>query len=200
MTTLVPIDGSQSSLEAAKFAARQDKSSEILLVHVAPSARPQDLERGRVLLQRGRSACQSITAEVKVTLRLEVGDPREKLAEIVSSGRADQVVMGAHGINGLPHVDAVSQDAYSIRTALDRPVVMVTVQVSALPLHAPSQRAKRLPGAGVAVSVTTVSGANVAVQVMPQSMPAGLLVITPSPMPSLVTVRMGASGEKVAIT
>ena len=83
MTTLVPIDGSQSSLEAAKFAARQDPTSEILLVHVAASARPQDLERGRVLLQRGRSAAQSISAEVRVTLRLEVGDPREKLAEIV---------------------------------------------------------------------------------------------------------------------
>lgn len=41
---------------------------------------------------------------------------------------------------------------------------------------------------GVAVSVTTVPAGKVAVQVEPQLMPAGLLVIVPPPLPELCTV------------
>ena len=56
------------------------------------------------------------------------------------------------------------------------------------------------PGAGVAVSVSCVPSANASLQSVPQSMPAGVDVIVPVPLPviAIVTVRISggaASGE-----
>jgi hypothetical protein len=64
---------------------------------------------------------------------------------------------------------------------------MVTLQVD-VPLQAPVQPANVELGAGAAVSVTAVPGAKPAMQVVPQLMPAGLLVTLPVPVPELVTV------------
>src|SRR5687768_8750704 len=102
MTTLVPIDGSQSSLEALKYAARSRPKGDLLLLYVAPSARQVDLERGRFLLEDGRRACEQLTSEVLVETRLEVGDRRAKLSEVADREDCDLVVMGAHGVNALP--------------------------------------------------------------------------------------------------
>jgi hypothetical protein len=60
-------------------------------------------------------------------------------------------------------------------------VFIVTVQVP-VPLHAPPQLLKVQPLAGVAVSVTAVPGANLALQVVGQSMPPGELVTVPLPV------------------
>jgi hypothetical protein len=57
---------------------------------------------------------------------------------------------------------------------------MLTVQVFA-PSQAPLQPANCQPVLGVAVSVTSVSLSNDALQVPPQSMPAGELVTDPEP-------------------
>ena len=65
---------------------------------------------------------------------------------------------------------------------------MVTLQVD-VPLQAPVQPAKVEFGAGAAVSVTAVPGAKPAAQVVPQLMPAGLLVTVPVPVPEEVTVN-----------
>jgi hypothetical protein len=46
---------------------------------------------------------------------------------------------------------------------------------------------------GAAVSVTTVPEVNVAVQVAPQSIPAGLEVTFPEPLPAFATVRLGST-------
>lgn len=56
---------------------------------------------------------------------------------------------------------------------------IVTVQVGAVPLQAPLQPRKVLAGGGVATSVTVVPALNLAEQVPPQSMPAGVLVTVP---------------------
>ncbi|MBK7002904.1 MAG: hypothetical protein IPH35_24065 [Rhodoferax sp.] len=58
--------------------------------------------------------------------------------------------------------------------------VILTVQLP-VPLHAPPQPVKVLPVAEVAVRVTLVSLLNDALQVAPQLMPAGVLVMVPSP-------------------
>ena len=71
----------------------------------------------------------------------------------------------------------------------------VTVQVLVVPAHAPDQPSKLEPAAGVAVRVISVPGAKLAVQVVPQSIPAGLLVIAPVPAPVVFTVS--ATGIKV---
>jgi hypothetical protein len=52
----------------------------------------------------------------------------------------------------------------------------------------PLQPAKVEPEAGVAVSVTVVPLLNAAEQVLPQLIPAGLLVTVPFPVPLLVVV------------
>ncbi|HZU42556.1 MAG TPA: hypothetical protein VE994_07795 [Terriglobales bacterium] len=64
---------------------------------------------------------------------------------------------------------------------------IATVQAP-LPLHAPLQPAKTDPALAVAVSVTVVPLLKVALQVLPQEIPAGLLVTVPVPLPPGVTV------------
>jgi hypothetical protein len=66
--------------------------------------------------------------------------------------------------------------------------LIVTVQVRALPEHAPVHPANVEPGDADAVSVTTVPDANVARQVVPQAIPDGLDATVPAPGPRLVTV------------
>jgi hypothetical protein len=71
---------------------------------------------------------------------------------------------------------------------------MVTVQGPA-PLQAPLQPAKVEPAAGEGVSVTGVPAAKSAVQAAPQSIPGGLLVTVPLPVPALLTVRLKVDGS-----
>ena len=66
--------------------------------------------------------------------------------------------------------------------------VIVTVQVP-VPLHPPPlQPVKVEPPEGVAVSVTLVPLVKLALHVLPQLIPAGLLVTVPLPVPFSVTV------------
>jgi len=66
--------------------------------------------------------------------------------------------------------------------------LIVTVQVP-LPVQPPPlQPLKVEPAAGAAVKVTKVPLVNEAAQVVPQEMPAGLLVTVPLPVPALETV------------
>ena len=67
----------------------------------------------------------------------------------------------------------------------------VTTQVEPVLQLPPVQPAKDEPLAGVAVSVTEVAGAKLALQVCPQLMPEGLLLTVPLPMPLKVTVSTG---------
>jgi hypothetical protein len=58
-----------------------------------------------------------------------------------------------------------------------------------VPVHPPpDQPANVEPELGVAVSVTAVPLAKLALQVEPQVMPAGLLLIDPVPVPAVATV------------
>jgi hypothetical protein len=57
-----------------------------------------------------------------------------------------------------------------------------------VPVQAPDQPANVEPEAAVAVSVTAVPLAKLAVHVVGQLMPAGLLVTVPVPAPALCTV------------
>src|SRR5437899_921839 len=70
-----------------------------------------------------------------------------------------------------------------------------------VPEHPPPvQPVKVEPAAGVAVSVTAVPLAKLAVHVAPQVMPAGALVTVPLPAPAGVTVRVKVCTVKVAVT
>lgn len=125
MTTLVPVDGSRSSEEALKYAARRSPDGELLLLHVAPSGREADLARGRFLLEASRRTCQVIARHLHIQLRLEVGDPRAKLNEVVVDADCDLVVMGAHGVNATPQLERVGAETCEITEGIGQPVVLV---------------------------------------------------------------------------
>jgi len=81
-------------------------------------------------------------------------------------------------------VGAVLKVAVTLRAAL-----MVTLQVLPAPVQAPLHPANTEPTAGVAVRVTTVPLAYSAPHAVPQSIPAGLDVTLPLPVPALATLR-----------
>jgi len=76
---------------------------------------------------------------------------------------------------------------------------MVTEHVLAVPVHAPLQPEKVLPLVATAVSVTLEPDVRLAEQVLPQEMPAGLLVSVPDPVPLLVTDSAYEAGIAVNV-
>jgi len=70
-----------------------------------------------------------------------------------------------------------------------RATVMLTRQLP-VPLQAPLQPVKVEPVPGVAVRVTVLPAAMVALQVLPQFTPAGDEVTVPAPVPALVTLSV----------
>jgi hypothetical protein len=77
--------------------------------------------------------------------------------------------------------------------------VMVTRHVP-VPLQAPVQpvKAERYPG--VAVRVTSEPYPKLALHVLPQLMPLGLLVTVPVPVPDFETVKLNIWSVKIAVT
>jgi nucleotide-binding universal stress UspA family protein len=123
MTTLIPVDGSTSSERALSYAALEDPEGEVLLLHVAPSARQADLERGRFLLEDSGRKYRLMAKDVHVELRLEVGNPAEKLKE--AAHQCDRVVMGAHGLNAMPQLHSAGSETCPEPDALGCPVTLV---------------------------------------------------------------------------
>lgn len=78
--------------------------------------------------------------------------------------------------------------------------VIATAQVLPVPVHAPDQPPKVEPTEGDTVSVTVVSGLKLPVQVAPQSIPAGALVMMPVPVPVLLMVNAICTVAKLAVT
>ena len=74
-------------------------------------------------------------------------------------------------------------------------LVIVMVQEGLVPVQAPDQLVKLELGDGVAVSVMDVPDRNVVVQVFPQSIPVGVDVMVPVPVPFAVMLsdRRGVS-------
>lgn len=81
-------------------------------------------------------------------------------------------------------------------------VAALTVTAHApVPEQAPLQLAKTEPAAGAAVRVTAVPWVTASEHVVPQLMPAGLLLVTvPVPVPFFVTVKVTGVAVKVAVT
>src|SRR5687768_13805589 len=70
-------------------------------------------------------------------------------------------------------------------------VLIVSVQVVALPLHAPVQPVNCEPGFAAAVNVTTVFGAKGSAQLPGHRSTPGSDVTTPVPVPCIVTDTCG---------
>ena len=78
--------------------------------------------------------------------------------------------------------------------------VIDTLHCFELPLQAPDQPVKVDLFAGVAVSVTSVPAAKECEQVAPQSMPGGLDITRPLPLPIFVTLSVYPVAVNVAVT
>jgi nucleotide-binding universal stress UspA family protein len=116
---LVPSDGSEAALQAAKYAkALAEKfGSEVTLVHVVqnyyslpafsladtvtiPVSVLQDLEStGKVILNKTEDIFQDFTG--KLSSRLEFGPPGKQIIDIAVKERFELIVMGRRGLSGV---------------------------------------------------------------------------------------------------
>lgn len=115
---LVPVDGSEASLRALRFAAQRARESqgEVHLLHVEPptaaealrayAVRPE-LEKvredagGRVL----KAAADALAADsVRSTEHLQRGEPAHTIARFAAAHAIDEVVMGTRGMGALGSV------------------------------------------------------------------------------------------------
>src|SRR5258708_31016478 len=85
----------------------------------------------------------------------------------------------------VPHASMGSKVAVQVSLA-----AMVTVALALVPEQAPDQALNVELESAVAVRRTRVPSVKLATQVAPQSMPVGLLVTVPWPVPLLVTVSV----------
>src|SRR6195952_3577163 len=100
----------------------------------------------------------------------------------------------------VPVVATVRCFGRSVNVAVtDLATVSETLQV-AVPLQAPLQPVKLEPAAATAVSVTDAPLTKLNWHVTPQSMPAGLLVTEPLPVPPFATVSCTGRSVNVAVT
>src|SRR5437667_5568961 len=95
----------------------------------------------------------------------------------------------------------------TVNTKVGAKVAVTVVAAESVIMHEPVpehppplQPVKVEPAAGVAVSVTTVPLAKLAVHVAPQVIPTGELVTVPLPVPALLTVSAKVGRAKVAVT
>jgi nucleotide-binding universal stress UspA family protein len=123
MTTLIPVDGSQGAHDAVRYAVAHDPNDEVVLVHVAPSAREGDLARGRFVLTEAEREARAVRQDAQLRCRLEIGNLTEKLAEVAAEDSCDRVVMGSYGVAGMPRLDPVGGETEPSHLGL--PVVVV---------------------------------------------------------------------------
>src|ERR1700754_4341482 len=83
---------------------------------------------------------------------------------------------------------SVVKEAIALRSA-----VIERTQVAAVPVHAPRQPMNAEPGAATAVSAMLVPLVGLAPRVVPQLMPAGVLVPEPLPEPPIATASTAFS-------
>src|SRR5258706_3159 len=86
-----------------------------------------------------------------------------------------------------PRVEIFARCAVVSNAAVTLFAASIVTRHAPIPLHAPLQPANADPSAAAANSPTAAAGAEFTVQVAPQSIPAGLEVTVPLPVPDFVT-------------
>jgi nucleotide-binding universal stress UspA family protein len=67
-----------------------------------------------------------VARSVQIRTRLEVGDPEEKIPAVAEAENAEVIVVGSHGIDGFPHVDAIGPTARRLTADPRRRVVVIS--------------------------------------------------------------------------
>jgi len=130
----------------------------------------------------------SVTTEPEVKLLVQVAPQLRPLGEEVTTPLPVPVL--AMVIDG----KAVANVAVTLLA-----VLMETLHDVAVPVQAPLQPLNVEPALGVAVRLTVVPCAYVALQVAPQLMPVGELPTTPAPVPARLTVSVCAGPSQFRI-
>ena len=99
-----------------------------------------------------------------------------------------------------PALVTVSGNVCSAKDAVTAWAALIVTVQAPVPVQAPLQPVKVEPTAGAAVNVTAVPLLKEAEQVLPQEMPAGLLVTVPVPVPERETVNVDAVETPVPVT
>ena len=81
--------------------------------------------------------------------------------------------------------------AKTLKVAVTETLALRVIVHDAVPVHAPDHPPNVEPAAGVAVKVTFEPLLKLALHVVPQLIPAGLLVTVPLPVPARVTLKTG---------
>ncbi len=115
---LVPVDGSEASLRALRFAAQRAREAEgeVHLLHVEPPAAAEALrayavrpELEKVRADAGGRVLQDATEalapeKVRSTEHLQRGEPAHTIARFAAAHAIDEVVMGTRGLGALGSV------------------------------------------------------------------------------------------------
>jgi hypothetical protein len=101
----------------------------------------------------------------------------------------------------VPVLDTVSVGVFKVKVAVtERAASIVTTQVPVPEQPAPDQAVKSELTVGVAVRVTTAPSPKAVEHVAPQSIPAGLEVTEPVPVPVFDTSKVCVPRPNVAVT
>jgi len=110
---LVPVDGSEGSVKAAKFAADlgRDAGAEVTLVHVydLPTASAMGLSSGTAaqlddtrtrIAQAAFARAKAAMGDVEPVAHLvEIGSPAEQIVAVATKLGATQIIMGSRGLS-----------------------------------------------------------------------------------------------------
>jgi nucleotide-binding universal stress UspA family protein len=128
MVYLVEVNSSfpsQEAIRAAAASARTQPNAEMVLLHVAPSARPAEMASARRLLDECRNRCLPLVGEVAVRTCLEVGNRLDRLAQTAERLAADCVVVGSHDAGEFPRLKELGESAWAAVERMTRPVLVV---------------------------------------------------------------------------
>lgn len=133
---LVPLDGSEQSIEALQFAADEWPDAELTLLHVVnpadatagaeggfPNAVEQwysgARERAENVLEKG---AESVDRDVET--KIEVGRPAHTIVDVAANEDFDQIVVGSHGRSGFQRM-VLGSVAEGVMRKAEMPVTVV---------------------------------------------------------------------------
>jgi hypothetical protein len=144
---------------------------QVLAVPVQPPDQPLNVE-------------PAVAAAVKVTLAFWVKLALQVAPQLIPAG---ELVTVPAPVPDLVTVNNLTGTKPAVTVLA---VLMVTVQVLAVPVQAPDQPLKVEPVVAAAVNLTLAFLVKLELQVAPQLMPVGELVTVPLPVPDLLTVSL----------
>jgi nucleotide-binding universal stress UspA family protein len=139
MKLLVPVDGSDHALKAAKMAVglMRESGGEVILLSVAHDITPLgvwEIGHRESILQDLQAKAQEAIDKAKEVLKLEgvearaslveTGAPADEIIRVANEQAVDIIVMGSRGLTGLPHY-LLGSVAHKVVTYALCPVLVV---------------------------------------------------------------------------